>query len=275
MLDDVTIVPGSTANEGYYKTFTSEQLSWLRQDIEALPSGITQIVVCTHCPVLSASGSAYNIDAKSGETLFDILKNYEVVCLTGHNHYDKTIKGVRNGNNVFEYIHPSLAGTAWFTTLADDGTPRSAGIYRINGSGITRSLYPFDNPESKTYTIYNKAVNENTGTKQTSLDDEKGTKEAILVNFPLAYTCEFSESTGGQGTTENGTIYDLNFRDFYVNFNVPGKKLGNWEVPTAPGHIWRYIPANPSAVISIKAKDAYGRSISTEGGQFITTKIEH
>lgn len=274
MLDDVHVVPGSTANSGYDTDFTPEQVSWLRQDVAAMPSGVTQVVLCTHCPILSLSGSAYNIDGTAGALLFSILKDYDVVCLTGHNHYDRCCKGVRNNHTVIDFVHPSLAGTAWFTDRSGDGTPRSAGVYRVIGSDITRSLYAFDSRTEVKPIVYNKGVDDKTGTKQLSEDDEKGTSPAILVNCPNAYSCEFTESTGGKGVTSNGVLYDLDFRHFFVTFSVKGKTLGNWQYPTSPRHIWQYIPADPSATITIKAKDIYGRDISREGGNYITTKIE-
>ena len=273
VMDNITVSSG-TASSGYVNSFSYEQMSWLRQDVAAMPSGISQVVVCTHAPILNKAGTGYSMNGTSATELFNILSGYEVVCLVGHNHYDRIDIGTRGGKKVTEFVHPSLAGVAWLHTLCNDGTPRSAGIYRISGSSIVRTLYAFDSGSENDYTIYNRSVTDMTGTERMTENDPYSTVKAILVNFPNAYDCTFEESGGAVGTVVPKGAYDPDFRHFVATFGVSGKKLGEWQYPTDPGHLWRYIPADPASTITIKARDAFGTYISKENGQFITTKVQ-
>ena len=106
-----------------------------------------------------------------------------------------------------------------------------------------------------------------------SESDPAGGRKAVIINCPNAFDCLFSESGGGKGEVRQGGIYDLDFRHFYASFNLSGKNLGNWQYPNAATHIWRYIPANPDATITIKPTDAFGNIITDDKGQYIKVKI--
>ena len=272
VMDDITLNT-KTGQGGYSVEFSPEQLVWLKEDIAAIDSQVSRIVICTHAPVLSANGSSYNITKANGEALFSILAGYEVLCLTGHSHLDRIAKGTRGGCGVYDFVHPSLAGTAWFTHLAIDGSARCTGIYRFDSQRFERSLFAFDSKQEGRYTLYYDNVNENTGTVRMSESDPAGGRKAVIINCPNAFDCLFSESGGGKGEVRQGGIYDLDFRHFYASFNLSGKNLGNWQYPNAATHIWRYIPANPDATITIKPTDAFGNIITDDKGQYIKVKI--
>lgn len=78
---------------------------------------------------------------------------------------------------------------------------------------------------------------------------------------------------GGKGKATD-EVYDLNFRDWHwaefeknMNGEAPvGHRLqnaGHQRPRKGAPHTWRYIPADPKAVITVEAKDVFGNVIAT------------
>ena len=64
----------------------------------------------------------------------------------------------------------------------------------------------------------------------------------------------------------------MEYRDWYwetyeksLNGEIPeGQMLrqANWQTPSKSNSAWRYVPADPKAVVTVTAKDVFGRVVA-------------
>ncbi len=264
------------ATKGYWYKLCEYQHNWLSQDIAALDrSKIDRIVVVAHCAIYSFNGKRQMLDT---DRFMENFKGYEVMALIGHHHTDHLLKKVVNDKPYMQFIHPSGAGTAWYTYDNCTGAPAAIAKYLFKDNKVSRTYVPYGDNKGAHYRIYdngehkwNYPITSRTGSKNKySSEQEAATAEdkpAILVNIWGAYSCEFTESTGGKGEVKN-RCYDLKFRDWYwpvlekseAGEMPKGERLykANWQTPKRSNHIWRYVPADPNAEISVVAKDLFG-----------------
>ncbi|MBE6211866.1 MAG: hypothetical protein E7129_01840 [Rikenellaceae bacterium] len=269
------------ATKGYWYRLDEYQHKWLAQDIAVLDkSKVDRVVLLAHCGLFGYSGKKMQMDL---ERMLDYFKGYEVVALIGHHHSDHTVfKRDWNGKPLYQFYHPSAAGTAWYTYDNCEGSPAAITDYTFQNGKFTRTIAPYGDNKGLKYRAYdnrnykwNYPITEHTGIKQKreleTVEITADEKPAVLVNVWGAYTCKFTESTGGKGKTVK-RCFDLNFRDWYWDTyakseagELPeGQRLykANWQRPKRSYHIWRYIPADPDATIKAVAKDVLGNVIA-------------
>ena len=269
------------ATKGYWYRLDEYQHKWLAQDIAALDkSKVDRVVLLAHCGLFGYSGKKMQMDL---ERMLDYFKGYEVVALIGHHHSDHTVfKRDWNEKPLYQFYHPSAAGTAWYTYDNCEGSPAAITDYTFQNGKFTRTIAPYGDNKGLKYRAYdnrnykwNYPITEHTGIKQKreleTVEITADEKPAVLVNVWGAYTCKFTESTGGKGKTVK-RCFDLNFRDWYWDTyakseagELPeGQRLykANWQRPKRSYHIWRYIPADPDATIKAVAKDVLGNVIA-------------
>ena len=268
------------ATKGYWYRLDSYQHDWLAKDIAALDkSKVDRIVFLAHCGLFGYAGKKQQMDL---EQTLDHFKGYEVVALIGHHHADHTLKKKWNEKPLYQFIHPSAAGTAWYTYDNCEGTPGAIADYTFKNGKFTRTYVPYGSNKGLQYRVYdnrnnkwNYPITERTGTKQKreteAAEITPEDKPAILVNIWGAYSCKFIESTGGKGKSEK-RCFDLNFRDWYwatyakseAGELPAGEKLlkAAWQRPKRGYHVWRYTPADPDATIKVVAKDALGNVVA-------------
>ena len=277
---DNTFVETTNAG-GYVNRLDSRQLAWLRKDIQSIDKKtIKGVVIVQHIPMFNANGK---VAMDNGDRVMDIFKDYPHTFLIGHSHEDRSIKTQSSkGHPVWEFVHPSLAGTAWFTLKNTEGTPASFVAYKFkDGKGTKRTFVPFGENENLQYRIYssiastgisdkwNYAVTEKTGKRWSiELDAEVAAatdRPAVLINWWGAMRVEFT----GEGSVSKPGIFDLAYRDWYwpaLESGNVGKyadgSSANWQTPSRNSiHIWQYIPNNPSVPVLIDGYDAFDNRI--------------
>ena len=269
------------ATKGYQYRVDEVQMAWLEKDMAKLdPAKTKQVVVLIHCPIL-LNNTKYRM--MHAERFLDMFKGYDVMIMAGHSHIDASIRRTYNGKRMIQNIHASSSGTFWYTPWSCDGTPGGSVAYHFGGENITRDYVAWGEAKGKKYLAYDNSGNkwhyritQYTGDGITHYHDlvkaHPKNKAAIIVNVFGAYKCEFTESTGGKGKSA-GNIYDLNFRDWHwaefeksMNGEAPkGHRLqnaGHQRPRKGIPHVWRYIPADPTAVIKVKATDVFGNVIA-------------
>ncbi|MBE6174304.1 MAG: hypothetical protein E7147_02010 [Rikenellaceae bacterium] len=300
-LDDVF----TFRTEGNYTyALDSKQLAWLRKDVAAIDkSKIKGIVLLVHVPIFGHGGS-YTIFSNSAtpeqniistQEFIDIFQEYPLTIMAGHSHVDRTFEWTNkmsSGKKLIEYLHPSLAGAAWFTDSCCEGTPGSFVAYNFsNGSPTNREYVPYGANEGLTCRIYDATHNggpftASSATKQLPSNEVADTTPAVMVTVWNGYKCTFTESTGGTGTTYGALhsgepyVYDLDYRNWYFeSLNLDDDAYRNsiqkgsstnglgdaeWQYPSRAGrHNWRYIPADPDATITFTAKNNLGQVVAT------------
>ena len=268
------------ATKGYWYRLDTYQHNWLAKDIAALDkSKVDRIVFLAHCGLFGYAAKKQEMDL---EQVLDYFKGYELVALIGHHHSDHSIKKTINDKPFYQFIHPSGAGTAWYTYDNCEGTPAAIVDYTFKDGKFTRTYAPYGANKGLKYRVYdnrdhkwNYPITERTGTKQTrAAEVAEATPEdkpAVLVNIWGAYSCKFTESTGGKGKATK-RCFDLNFRDWYWDAyakseadEIPeGSRLykAAWQRPKRGYHVWRYVPTDPNATIKVVAKDVLGNVVA-------------
>ena len=300
-LDDVF----TFRTEGNYTyALDSKQLAWLRKDVAAIDkSKIKGIVLLVHVPIFGHSG-VYTIFSNSAtpeqniistQEFIDIFQEYPLTIMAGHSHIDRTFQWTNkmsSGKKLIEYLHPSLAGAAWFTDSCCEGTPGSFVAYNFsNGNPTKREYVAYGKNEGLTCRIYDATHNggpftASSATTQIPSDEVADARPAVMVTVWNGYSCTFTESTGGKGTTYGSKhsgepyVYDLNYRNWYFeSLNLDDKAYRNsiykgsstnglgdaeWQWPSRMGrHNWRYIPADPDATITFTAKNNLGQVVAS------------
>ncbi len=274
---DNTFIDTKNNSGGYTNKLDSRQIAWLRKDIQAIDKSVIKgIVIVQHIPMFTAKA---NVAMDNGTRVMEMLKNYPLTFLIGHSHMDRSLKTeTAAGQPVWEFVHPSLAGTAWFTLNCTEGTPASFCAYKFeNGKGTERVFVPFGENENLKCRIYSSvattsvvdawsyAITEKSGKRWSfELDTEVAAaadRPAILVNWWGAARVEFV----GTGTYSMPGIYDLTYRDWYwpalENGGIGTYADGSgasWQTPSKnKTHIWQYIPENASVPVMVEAYDAY------------------
>ncbi len=274
---------GSTdekATTGNQVRLCNAQVQWLKNHMAAIDrSTFDRVVLCMHCPLLNTNGGFYMMRSHQ---ILEPISGCEIVALIGHNHRDRTVRTWQGGRVIYEFLHPSTAGLAWYSPLNTEGTPGAVVSYKFKGKTFERDFYTYGAAKDLKYRVYDNADNawnypitEITGAYWSRAREvEAGYykhRPAILVNVWGAYSCTFTESTGGKGTVTNG-CYDLAFRDWYwatyeksLKGELPeGQTLrqANWQTPSKSNSAWRYVPADPKAEVTVVAKDVFGRVVA-------------
>ncbi len=125
MLDNVAI----NTDGDYARGISSEQMAWIRKDLEFVEKGST-VVVRAH---ISFTKSA--ADRKAYKNLLELLGDYNTLLLTGHHHrcdnlgfYSPTVE---------ERNHAALSGHIWRGPVCRDGSPKGYYIYHCDGNDIS------------------------------------------------------------------------------------------------------------------------------------------
>ena len=268
------------AKKGCWYRLCERQYNWLVKDIAALDrSKIDRIVYVGHAGLFNYAGKPLQLD---NQRVLDLFKGYEVIALIGHHHADHSQVKTINDMPFYQFMHPSGAGTGWYTYDNCEGTPAAIAHYTFKNGDVKRTYIPYGDNVGVHYRIYDNGehkwhypITSRTGTKnKRELEQEAAKPEdkpAILVNIWGAYRCTFTESTGGKGRARN-RLYDLKYRDWYwpqlarsLAGELPDEEKMHkaaWQVPKSGYHIWQYVPSDPEAEITVTAKDAFGNVIA-------------
>lgn len=251
------------------------QLAWIGYDVARIDkSKIKGIVICAHCQFYYASGTYAMINASE---VIQIVKAFPVTLLIGHSHIDRYTenKTPTYSKSVREYLTPALMGTAWHDSMTcTDGTPASFVAYTFSGGkSSSRTFVPFGKNEGMTLRSYDKGsdytITEGSFIdKLPANDDATKSAPAVIVNAWGAKSVTFRESTGGTGVTKQG-VFDPYYRSWFhqslassdrnsILCNKTYPDGPSWQQPYNSNHIWKYIPSDPSAIVTATITDEFG-----------------
>lgn len=146
VMDDILCTnDGSGVNSRTYdKSFTTEQLEWLKKDLEFVDKSKV-LVLAMHAQMYSETGS---MALENGSTIEEIVSGYVTHVMSAHTHViynnDKTTtKGIYHHNS------GAICATWWWTgyytpglSLCKDGSPGGYYVYNMSGNTVKWRFKP-------------------------------------------------------------------------------------------------------------------------------------
>lgn len=153
-------MPGIAGRRNYDDMITSEQLDWLRKDLEGIPTS-TPIVVAMHVPMLKWKGISDEVlprlEKESVDEFMSIVEPFdEVHTISGHSH--RQVLTRMPGDKI--RIDHNMAGTsgAWWWTaafggnnLCPDGNPVAYDLFTADGTKLEWEHIPFEYPADRQF----------------------------------------------------------------------------------------------------------------------------
>ena len=120
----------NASDSSYSLSFTTEQVKWLREDLETVPKD-KLIIFCVHIPMLNQSA------ASAVTALLQQFPNCHI--MSGHTHYMRNEPTRTAG--IYEHVHAAVSGQWWWSNINGDGVPNGFGVYEISGNKIVNGYY--------------------------------------------------------------------------------------------------------------------------------------
>lgn len=251
VLDNV-LYKGGGGSKDYGCGLTSEQQSWLQQDLALVPNG-TPIMVSFHIPSASMSGVLTNL--KSWMNKGAVVQH----IISGHKHTNIV-------NEISARLHERTMGAAegafWCSHWCSDGSPNGYMVYEANGTkGFSKWFYKATG-YSKDYQIRTFPIN--------SIDAGNNKTNCVLADV-WSY-----DSKSQVNIYENGVkhvmrqftgidpkIYDVMLDEGDTRPNYPGSDGGTIASKNpgagATNHLFYYEPEDPNADFVVEFIDRFGQ----------------
>lgn len=251
VLDNV-LYKGHNGDKSYGCGLTSEQQSWLQQDLALVPNG-TPIMVSFHIPSASMTGVLTNLKAwmNKGAVVQHII--------SGHKH-----------TNIFNDISARLLertmgaaeGAFWCSNWCSDGSPNGYMVYEANGKKGFGNWFYKATGYPKEHQIRTYPVN--------SIDAGNSKTNCVLANV-WAYDSKSEVNIYENGvkhmmrqfTGVDPKIYDVMLEEGDKRPNYPGTDGGTIASKNpgagATDHLFYYEPEDPNAEFVVEFIDRFGR----------------
>lgn len=161
-----------TSSRNYQVRISSDQLQWLRKDLEHVAKGST-VIATMHSQICaeptsntSASISHASVASASMKNMFEIFNGYKVYFVTGHTHKNYTLTATQmntvGGHDFTEHNVAAICSSWWWSGnltpgvhVSLDGSPGGYAIWDVKGSNIESMLYKAAGyPESHQFHSY-------------------------------------------------------------------------------------------------------------------------
>ena len=223
-------------------------MEWLKKDLSYVEKG-SRVVFFTHRP-MTQNASALNAYSAA----LDVLKDYEVLILSGHVHrsftnYEEYAPSVRERSQV------PLGGFIWRGPCTQDGVPQGYYIYHVDGTDISwKFKWLGKDADKNLFRVYEPGQFDS----MTFDPDEDKTVIANVWDWDEHWTVTWSLDGVPQGEVPR---YE-GFRDPWAVYNYDGREeFPEWS-PSETYHMFHCdVPATGS-VVEISVTDRFGREAS-------------
>ena len=240
--------------EYFYMGYVDENtFHWMEQDLAGVPEG-SPVFIVTHIPTrLSAVKKPFKYDYSSlveqttnAESLYNILKPYNVHILSGHMHSNLNIEF---NDRLFEHNTAAVCGTWWQLDVCRDGAPRGYGVYEVDGCNV--KWYYKGAGYDKSYQFKAYPVSSSTEYPDDII--------ANVWNYDPMWKVEWFENGTNMGEMTRFTGYDPYASALCAD---KSKVKYSWIEPVTTEHMFRATPENPKAKIEILVTDRFGNKYS-------------
>ena len=258
VLDDIlcTNTSGGTGDDRHYtEQVTSEQIDWLKKDLEHVDKDIP-VVVSTHAPLYNDASLDPYTRLKDLAQLFDALEGYEVHYLTGHTHRMLNVDKLDSYGH-FEHNAGAVCADWWWSyqesgiLISTDGTPGGYTIADISGKDIEWRYKPTDFSENLQFRTYD-------------LNKVKITYDDYVPNASESYQLDFLKYVQAYpGSSDNEVL--INIWNWDTDWKLSVTENGNALEPT------RVVAYDPLHIIAYTAK----RLNKNANATFATARSNH
>lgn len=251
VLNDVFYYGDSYRYIGY---IDEKQLKWLENDLKTVEEGST-IVVSLHIPTKYGDSKNPHSDISqmrnslmNNKALYKILSKFNTHIMAGHSHIQWN---TLISDSIFEHVHAAASGAWWQGDVGIDGTPKGYTIYEVNGDSISwylKGLNKTKENQIKTYSV--------------GSDSQHPTSFiANVFNFDPMWKVYWLENG-----VRIGEMQQYWGKDPYAALIYqPGKnKTHGWLSAGETNHLFKAIPQDPKAKISVQVIDRFGNQYTQE-----------
>lgn len=239
--DDIVVVLDNIMYDGgrsnYVLGYPEESLIWLENLLKRIPKK-ADVFIGQHA---SLNGRYYQNMIQNHDKILDLLKERDVVFLSGHNHTNGVFL---YGENAIEHNVGSICGTHWDTYHCADGTPSGYKVLTKKNNKLTwyyKSLYQPKDFQLEIFSIGQGTLHPN----------------SLIVNvwdYDPAWKVEWHQNGVYQGEMEQVEEYSpLHIEELRKKYEGTGRTPSEYR-RTKKGH--HYFIATPSIAISDSPSDS-------------------
>lgn len=151
VLDDIEYInnggaPGVMGDRFYNNVITSEQIAWLKKDLEKVKDKSAPLIIAMHIPIFSApdvnNSSTSRLNSINHNEFHGSLSEFSNVhVITGHSH---TNSNYVHSNAMMEHVTAAVCATWWWTGnsgyagnhICKDGSVGGYGVWEMNNTSV-------------------------------------------------------------------------------------------------------------------------------------------
>ena len=252
----------------YHGDFSDEQVSWLSQDLAAVPSD-KLVILCVHIPMEGLAKKSAN-----AAKVLDLLgARPHARIVSGHTH---TIKHLKHPGGIPEFVAGAMSGCWWWSKNCADGAPNGYCVWKIRGNEVVSDIYKGQNFKDDYQMRIYRGDGEFGGPYETCKLEhgansilvnvwnwDEGWRSEVYENGILAGQLEKLPVSNEFGAPFNGS------KDWWaIGYNVgvvgrghaPGSNRGNYCSKCL--HMFKYTLKDASAKVKVVVYDRSGRKFS-------------
>lgn len=252
--------------EFYYIGYIDEKtFQWLEKDLSFLEEG-TPLVIVMHIPTrLTEKQQPFQFDYNTladqtvnAEAFHQLIKDHPTHIISGHMHYNLNIC---YNDKLMEHNTAAICGTWWCSDICLDGTPRGYGIYQVNGNQLIWKYKCIGKPDNYQARVYLPGAS-------------KEFPQAIIANvwnWDKLWKVEWMEDGKLMGEMTQYTAYD----PLAEKMCQEAVQTYSWIAPVKTNHLFKAIPQNPQAQISVKITDRFGHEYIQSAQDFSSFFLQY
>lgn len=251
--------------EFYYIGYIDEKtFQWIEKDLSFLEKG-SPLVIVMHIPTrLTEKQQPFQFDYNTladqtvnAEAFHQLIQDHPTHIISGHMHYNLNIC---YNDRLMEHNTAAICGTWWCSDICLDGTPRGYGIYQVNGNQLTWKYKCIGKPNNYQARVYLPGASQEY-------------PQAIIANvwnWDEQWKVEWMEDGKVMGEMTQFTAFD----PLAEKICNKAAQTYSWIAPVKTNHLFKAIPKNLQAQISVKITDRFGHEYLQPAEDFSSTLLQ-
>lgn len=252
----------------YHGDFSDVQVSWLEQDLAAVPED-KLVILCVHIPLEGIYAKVPNV----GRVMDLLAARKHAQIVSGHTH---TIKHLHYPNGVSELVAGAMSGCWWWSKNCADGTPNGYMVWKIEGNEVVADIYKGQNfKDDYQMRMYRGDAVFGGPFEKFPLAHGSGTVLVNVWNWDEGWRSEVYENGKLSGELEKVPVTNEfeppynGCKDWWaIGYNVGVVGRGHSQGSTRNNycsknyHMFKYVLKDPSAKVKVVVYDRNGRKFT-------------